>query len=84
MICNQDGWEPAPANDYAMCKLGAWDREIPRCVRPGCPDPDVAEGVETAEEMGGAIVRFYCLDPSQVLMPSGRAHHPSELQLGNC
>lgn len=66
----EDGWEPAPANDYAMCKLGAWDREIPMCVRPGCPDPAVPEGVETAEEMGGAIVRFYCLDPSQVLMPS--------------
>ena len=62
--CLQDGWEPAPPNDYAMCKLGAWDREIPRCVRPGCRDPVVAEGVRAVEEMGGAIVRFYCSDPS--------------------
>ena len=47
------------------------------CVRPGCPDPAVPEGVETAEEMGGAIVRFYCLDPSKVLLPSGRVHPQS-------
>ena len=61
----QDGWDPAPPNEYAMCKLGAWDREIPRCVRPGCPDPAVARGVRAVEEIGGAVVRFFCSDPSQ-------------------
>ena len=61
----QDGWDPAPPNEYAMCKLGAWDREIPRCVRPGCPDPTVVRGVRAVEEIGGAVVRFFCSDPSQ-------------------
>ena len=67
----QDGWDPAPPNDYAMCKLGVWDREIPRCVRPGCLDPVVSEGVRAVEEMDGAIVKFFCKDPSQILQPPG-------------
>jgi len=67
----EDGWEPAPPNDYAMCKLGAWDRELPRCVRPGCPDPVVSRGVRAVEEMGGAIVRFHCSDPSGLQELSG-------------
>jgi hypothetical protein len=32
----EDGWDLAPDNRHAMCKIGKWDREIPRCVRPGC------------------------------------------------
>ncbi len=61
----EDGWTPAPDNHYAMCRLGRWDREIPRCVRPGCMELSVPEdrGVIATEDLDGALLRFSCRSP---------------------
>ena len=59
----EEGWRPAPPNDYAMCKLGKWDRDIPMCVRPGCEPFPLSMGEFWAEkEMDGALTRFHCKD----------------------
>jgi hypothetical protein len=59
----EEGWTLVPEeNDYAMCKMGEWDRWLPMCVRPGCPraDLDAGSSVQVHLEMAGALVRFTC------------------------
>lgn len=68
MFYCEDGWSLAPPHEHAMCKVGAWDRDIPNCVRPGCQRISVEEGVRMQRVMSGALMEFECYDGNMVLV----------------
>lgn len=66
--CEQ-GWKLAPQDvTYVMCKLGRWDSDIPKCVRPGCQDMSVSGNVQMTHQMDGALAAFSCTSPDLELI----------------
>lgn len=59
-----DGWALAPQEySYAMCRLGQWDRALPRCVRPGCEDLTPPANGRVSYEMDRALAAVDCDRP---------------------
>ncbi|KAL0809981.1 hypothetical protein ABMA28_010824 [Loxostege sticticalis] len=45
---------------YATCKNGQWDSPKPTCVRPGCPVPELKNGLVISTRSDAWLV-FFCL-----------------------
>ncbi|CAG5058280.1 unnamed protein product [Parnassius apollo] len=47
-------------NKYATCRGTEWDVPLPVCVRPGCPLPQIENGVQMPSRHNAWVV-FFCL-----------------------
>ncbi|CAK1595559.1 unnamed protein product [Parnassius mnemosyne] len=47
-------------NKYATCRGTEWDVPLPVCVRPGCPLPQIENGVQMPSRQNAWVV-FFCL-----------------------
>lgn len=68
------GYQQLPDYDYAMCKMGKWDRALPACLKSGCPelryDPTKTLSAHSTEAEG-ALMRFVCLESDHEMVEGG-------------